>query len=579
MDHLIVHWGLALGAATALASLMRTLRQSPILAFIAVGLIGARFEEWMSLPEELVEGMTHLGIVLLLFMAGLEVDMASFLRRWKLVLINGLGQLLLIGSIGAGIGALGFGVDTSGGAAFFGLCLALSSTILCLSTLKDRRAMESLHGQIILGMMVLQDIAAVASLSLLHSLSAGGSLLLAAIAIAAKVLLLAVALGALAATVLPRVFRWFARASEMLFLGALGYCFSVAAAADLLGLSAEIGAFFAGASLAFLPYRLEIEDKVDPLKTFGVILFFIGLGFHLEFDQRVFAAAVPIAGVVAFVVAGKLLISLALGALTGLASRPSFMIGAITNQISEFSLILGTLCRQAGVFDDFQFAVLTFATLGTFVLSSAGHAIMDRVYDITSTRLTFLDRRSIPSQIQHAAGFSFEGHVVLLSFNEISQEIARWFASRGQRVLLVDIDPDIHHHFAGTDGHNIVAVYADMVDPEVWEEFHFDKASLIVSAMIDGQDAEIGLARWLRERNADVPFVAATASHGETLELYDAGGRYVIQTEQLAAERFREVLAAEFDRGASAAFRDVGREHRGVIAALNADLGTIGKLV
>ena len=578
MDNLIVTLGLLLGGATLLAMVLRLLKQSNIVAFIGVGVVAGLFREQFQLPSELLETFTEIGIIMLLFMAGLEVDIKSFLVRWRLVVINGLGQVLLLTLLGLGLGRYFIGIESPATLFIFALCLTLSSTILVLSTLKDKRATESLHGQIVLGLMVIQDVIAVLALSFLDSLATGASLLLEIPIVFLKMAVLIGVLAFLSKYVLTRVFRFFARSSEMLFIGTLGYCMGIAGLCELFHFSPEIGAFFAGASLAFLPYRLEIEDKVEPLKAFGVILFFITLGYSLEFNREMLGSLADIAVLTIFVVFGTPVVMIFLGWLTRLKARPALMIGGIINQISEFSLILATLSHQAGIFDETLFALITLTCLATIVLSSLGHQYMEQLCRIARRPLRFVDRHSIPYQIQTRSSFEFNDHVVILSFNEIAHEIADIYSQRGERVLLIDIDPDINAHFNSQDEHNIFPLYADMYDPDVWEEFHFDKARIIISCMVRGQEAELGIARWLKERRRDVPFVATTDSHEETLELYESGVRYVIQTEYLAAEVFRDIIAQEMDKG-DQAFKEIGTVHHAKIRQLRKEIEPIFRLV
>ena len=99
-----------------------------------------------------------------------------------------------------------------------------------------------------------------------------------------------------------------------------------------------------------------------------------------------------------------------------------------------------------------------------------------------------------------------------------------------------------------------------MYDPDVWSEFKFDNANIIISCMIGGQEAELGIARWLKERNANIPMIAATDSSVEAIELYKAGMRFVIQTEYLAAKEFERIFEKEISRGKEA-FLEIGKKH------------------
>ena len=130
-------------------------------------------------------------------------------------------------------------------------------------------------------------------------------------------------------------------------MGSLGWALGVAAACEYFHFSPEIGAFMAGAALSFLPYKLEIQDKVEPMKDFGIILFFLALGFGLELNQ-IAPALIPKIGIlVAFVVFGTPIMMFFIGLITKTRSKPEFYIGAIINQISEFSLTPATCLVMA----------------------------------------------------------------------------------------------------------------------------------------------------------------------------------------------------------------------------------------
>lgn len=574
---LVISMGALLGGAAILSIVCTLFKQSNILAFIGIGIIAGLFKGQFQLPSELLDTFTTLGIILLLFMAGLELDVKSFLKRWKLVLITGLGQIIAFILIGIGLGKL-VGIEQLSTLIYFSLCITLSSTIIVLGTLKAKGGMESFHGQVILGLMVLQDVVAVVSLSILNSLaSPEGSFGVDVAMIFGKMAVLIVFLFLLERFVLGALFKFFARSAELLFIGTLGYCMGVAAVCGIVDFSPEIGAFLAGVSLSALPYKLEIEDKVDPLKTFGIILFFITLGFNLEFNQQMLDGVIPSVILTLFVVFVTPLIMLTLGYLTKLKSHPAFMIGGIINQISEFSLILATLCLQAGIFSQKEFVIITLTCLGTFFLSSLGHEFLESLYVVLRRPLHFVDRRSHPTQLD-VQDFELKNHIVLLCYNELSEEIANFYGKQGERVLLIDLDPEIHSYFKDKEGHNIVAQYADMEDPDIWHDFAFEKAKMVISCMIGGQDAEVQIARYIQEKNPKVPFLATTDSHEEALELYEKGIRYVIQTEYLAAVSFRHILGQELEKNEDA-FVNLGKQHHEEIKSIKENMTKIFKFV
>ena len=590
---LIEPLGAMLLAAAVVAIILSYAKQASLFAFIIVGVLGGLFGLKEVINKDVMTAFVDIGITLLLFMAGMEVDIPGLIKRWKLLLINGFGQIIGLFGISAALGLLYVGIDASYMEAaglpaenaapaliYFALCLTLSSTILVIGTLKSTGQIGEEHGQVALGLMVLQDIVAVVALAILASLNpdkVGGSSLGVEVAmIFAKMIGLAIVLYFVTKYLLNPLFRFFAQSGELLFIGTLGYGMGVAALCEVIHFSSGIGAFFAGATLAALPYRHEIEDKVEPLKAFGIILFFMGLGFDIsELKPAQMLGGLTEGLVLAIlVVILTVPLMLVLGYLSRLNGKPSFLMGAIINQSSEFSLMLAVMCWQYKLFDPHLFIVITLVVLISFFFSSLGHQFLDPLYNAFSKTLSFMDGRSIGAAESGDEDFVMEGHVVIMEYNELAIEIADFYAQRGEQVLLLDLDPHIIEYFEHQHGHsNIHAHYSNMADPDVWEDLAFDKAKVVISCIDGGQEAEMAISRWLKIEAPDVPFIAATSSHEETLELYGSGARYVIQTEYLAAKAFRDIFESEENKPPNEAFREQGEAHFSETKKLQEGLG------
>jgi len=592
-NSLIEPLGAMLLAAAVVAIILSYAKQASLFAFIIIGVLGGLFGVRDVINKDVMTAFVDIGITLLLFMAGMEVDIPGLIKRWKLLLINGFGQIIGLFGISAALGLLYVGIDASYMEAvglptenaapaliYFSLCLTLSSTILVIGTLKSTGQIGEEHGQVALGLMVLQDIVAVVALAILGSLNpdkVGGSSLGVEIAmIFAKMIGLAIVLYFVTKYLLNPLFRFFAQSGELLFIGTLGYGMGVAALCEVIHFSSGIGAFFAGATLAALPYRHEIEDKVEPLKAFGIILFFMGLGFDIsELKPAQMLGGLTEGLVLAIlVVILTVPLMLVLGYLSRLNGKPSFLMGAIINQSSEFSLMLAVLCWQYKLFDPHLFIVITLVVLISFFFSSLGHQFLDPLYNAFSKALNFMDERTIGATESSDDDFVMEGHVVIMEYNELAIEIADFYAERGEKVLLLDLDPHIIEYFEHQHGHsNIHAHYSNMADPDVWEDLSFDKAKVVISCIDGGQEAEMAIARWLKIEAPDVPFIAATSSHEETLELYGSGARYVIQTEYLAAKAFRDIFESEETKPQNEAFLEQGKVHFSETKKLQEGLG------
>lgn len=526
-------------AAAAVSVLFNSVKQSAIVAFIATGIVAGLFREQIHLPHEVLDVFTELGILFLLFMAGLELDFNSFRARWKKILGNGFGQIILNTLAGIGVGAWVLGLRNPATLIFFGLSMTFSSTILVLGILKRRKETESLHGQLILGLMVMQDIVAVSSLVVLRSIAGGGALGVELLLVVAKLAGLTLLLWIAAKTFLPALFRYLAQSTDLVFLGSIGWSLGIAALCEVVHFSPEIGVFFAGATLSFLPYRLEIQDKVEPMKDFGIILFFLALGYGLDLSQFKVQYIAAIIGIGLFIVLFTPVLMNSLGYALRLKSRPSFYMGVIVNQISEFSLILATLSLEAGVFTEDVFTVVTFACIFTMFFSSLGHQVMDGMYNKLKPALAFIDRHSRMAVNLESEGFVLNDHIVLIGHSELAEAIIEAYPNK--RILLIDVDPDLARVIDDRYAH-VRCMYADAYDPDTWSEARMEQAQLVVSCLVNGQPAELGMAEYMKQRDAKGPFVATTASRCEALQLYEAGAAFVVQVEQLASRYTRELL-------------------------------------
>ena len=580
---LIMSLGLLLGSAMLISMVLTRFNQPILLSFVIAGAVGgliAGREAALAVAQgPLIEGFAEIGVVLLLFMAGMSVNMAEITNRSKLVLYNGFGQLVvvLIFFLLIGSGVLeGIGTE---GLFFFAICLSLSSTLVAQSALSYAGTNKSLHGQLTNGIMLLQDLVAVVAIVLLEGQFRDGGGIAGMGMAFVKMLVLMAVLSSLSRYVLEVVFKFLSESPELMFVTALGYCMGVAAICDTMGFSQEGGAFFAGVFLGIIPQKLEIEDKVNPLKTFGVILFFLTLGFRIvTLEDGAMSSAFGMSVLFAVIVLVlKPFAMLVTGWATRLKGRPAFLLGGTINHCSEFSLIIALICREVGLFSDYVFALVTLTVLLSMFLAAITHLYLNSIYNMLRSSLRFIDKRSSTYELE--GDFALENHVVVLSYNELAAEIAGHYAEKGEKVLMMDLDPEITEFFRQKEGSNIVPLYADMEDPDVWAQFGFDKAKVIVSCLVEGQEMELGIAQFLKERSPETPFIATTASNEDALELYEAGVRYVIQTDFLASKSFRKVFEEEIGKSTNEAFREKGQEHWDATRKIQEELGAIFKFV
>ena len=559
-------------------------RQTQLIAMIIVGgfvgvveIDGQSLDKKMGLSLPTATALYELGILFLLFMAGMEVDLQAVKKAWQLILINGGGHILTNFGIFCGLGVAAFGGEASTiGIIYFALCCTLSSTIMVLGCLKKRAEMEKLHGQVILGIMVMQDITAVFAIAIMDAFDASPNA--PPVNIPKKIgflimwfAILLVVLVLLNKFVLDKLFRFFAVTPEMLFIVTFAYSLGIAALFGhflptwiIGGFNQELAIFFAGVSIAALPYRVQIETFVEPIKAFGVVLFFFILGINLPLRplSELEAAMGWGFGIGLLTVLVCPTLMWIFGILTGLDSKSAFLIGFTINQISEFSLILASAANGLQILTKTMYLVVVIAAIVAFILSGAGHGIMDKMYlSLFKSIMWPLDKFCRVKEEQED-GFEMHNHVVLLGFNEVGMEIAEYFRkTQGEDVLCVQLNPALHDRFkrfyklnaakaykanAGPDlgtCSNIYSQYADPNNPDTWHHYGLHHAKLVVSCQQGTTESDCVLAGDLAHHN--VPFLCLSDSNVEARVMYDAGVRYVIQTESLAAKAVKRQLEGQ----------------------------------
>ncbi|MFM7513508.1 MAG: cation:proton antiporter, partial [Cyanobium sp.] len=345
------------------------LRQPLIIGYIIAGiLVGPAALNWVSGGSEL-KLLSSVGISVLLFVVGLKLDVGLIRSVGPVALATGLGQIVFTSLFGFLI-ALGLGYAAVP-ALYIAVCLTFSSTIIIVKLLSDKREIDSLHGRIAVGFLVVQDIAVILAMILLTSFNLEGGGGIAAQAIRLLLVGSAFVLGTAATMrwVMPPLLGRLAQNQELLVLFAVAWAVGLAALADVVGFSKEVGAFLGGVSIASTAYREAIASRLTGLRDFLLLFFFIELGASLELrsmGSQLGAAVV----LVLFTLLCKPMIVVAIMGRLGYRKRASFLTGVSMGQISEFSLILASLGVSLGHLDRGALGLVTMVGLVTFGLSA-----------------------------------------------------------------------------------------------------------------------------------------------------------------------------------------------------------------
>lgn len=546
MESVFLEFATVLTVAAVVGAIGTLLRQPLIISFIVVGLLLG--PSGLGLVQESTEVrlLAQMGIALLLFVVGLKLDLGNIRTMGPVALATGMGQVVFTSFFGFLI-ALGFGLSVTG-AVYVAVALALSSTIIIIKLLTDKREIDSLHGRITVGILIVQDMVVIAAMIVLAAFGAvdeGNASIAAKLAlIGLKSIGLLLGIAILMRWVMPPLMHFLSRSQELLVLFAVAWAVFLAVVSHRLGLSTEVGAFLAGVALASTQYREALAARLATLRDFLLLFFFIDLGAGL--DPSMLRAQVSQAVVFSlFVLVGNPLIVMAIMGVMGYRSRTSFFTGTAMAQISEFSLIIAALGVSLGHISTDTLGLVTLVGLVTIGLSTYLITYSAPIYDRLVRFLSLFERREPFRELaENAAPEDGRVDVIVLGLGRFGGGIARGLQLRQRRVLGVDFDPDT---LALWRRRGLPVIYGDISDPELVHHLPVDRSTMVVCA-VPGRDANLTVLRAL-EHHGFTGRTALTATLPEEAEaLRRAGADLVLEPFAEAAEQAAEAITAAMHR-------------------------------
>ncbi|MDD2892993.1 MAG: cation:proton antiporter [Halothiobacillaceae bacterium] len=508
-ENVFVQIGVIVGIAAIGGLLAQWLRQPLIVAFIAVGILLGPSVTGIVAHSSEIELFARLGIALLLFVVGLKLDLHIIRTVGPVALASGLGQVLFTSVLGYLI-ALLLGMSHVS-AIYVAVALTFSSTIIIVKLLSDKREVDSLHGRIAVGFLIVQDIVVVLVMIALTAFGQPSSDELHLGWEALKILLkgagMLVAVVLLMRYVLPGLLRRVAHSSELLMLFSIAWALLGAAAGDALGFSKEVGAFLAGISIASTPYREQVAARLVSLRDFLLLFFFIELGATL--DLSLLGAQIGAAAVFSlFVLIGNPLIVMVIMGYMGYRKRTSFLAGLTVAQISEFSLILAALGLSLGHLQPETMGLITLVGLVTISVSTYMILYSHWLYQRLAPWLSIFERkiphRELDSPLQNTSNID----VLVVGLGRYGAALAANLRERGCQLLAVDFDPTtVEQH--RRDGYQVH--YGDAEDPEFVATLPLERIRWVVSTVRD-RDINRVLLHALNEQKYAGQVAMATSS-------------------------------------------------------------------
>ncbi|MFH1408553.1 MAG: cation:proton antiporter [Nanoarchaeota archaeon] len=529
MANIFFDIGFIIILATVLGYFARLIRQPLIPAYILAGMLLGPHGFALVTDGELIRNLAEIGIAFLLFMVGLELDFSRLKSITKIGMIGGLIKTGVLFVFGYFI-AVQFGV-THVEAMYIAILVSLSSTMVVVKMLSDKKELDTLHGKIVLGILLLEDAVAILFITILSPEGVHFPV----IAMLKGVIALSI-LYLLSRFLFPRVFRIGAEFTELLVLLALSVCFLFAMLAERFGMSIAIGAFIGGVSLANLPYHYEIASRVKPLRDFFAVLFFVTLGMELTITH--FAELLPSLIVFTlFVIVFKPVLILIITSFFGYTLRTGFFSALSLSQISEFSLIIFTTGFLSGQISEKVFTLAILMAIVTITYSTYAMEFQEKLYRALRHTLGLFQVRIPIMEIEHVEKDATY-HAVLIGYDRTGFTIMKKLHMMKKNILVIDYNPEVIRKLISE---NVHCIYGDISDIDLLERIDFKHVETVISTD-PSRDDNLLLIKKVKHKNPRTAIFTTAYHLEEALALYDAGADYVMLPHFIGGEHLSLLL-------------------------------------
>ncbi len=507
------------------------LRQPVLLGYIIGGMVVG--PTGLGLIKELiqVETLAQFGVAFLLFALGVEFSFNELKKVRAIALGGGAAQITLTILVTVGVcGLTGAWGTLPAKGVFLGGILSLSSTAVVLKCLMERQETETLHGQVMLGILVVQDLALGLMLAVLPALHQPGE----AIAIAVLTALLRIGLFAAGAVVagiwlIPPLLRLLARteSQELFLLGVVALCLGIALLTAYLGLSIEMGAFVAGLMISEVEYADQTLTYVESLRDIFASLFFVSIGMLID-PLFLWNNLQLILGLVALVLISKFLIITPLVKLFRYPLKTALIVGLGLSQIGEFSFVLASEGQALGLVSRHIYSLILGTTAVTLVLTpfllSSVPILFDWAESIPWLK-PYLSGEGKPMDV--AEDLPLKDHVVVCGYGQVGRNLVKLLLSHQLPVIVID---QLESRIQQLREAGIPYVYGNCVSFHVLDTAGVNNARALAIALPDPMSARVCLKRAL-ELFPELNVVVRAKNDKHIEALYQLGAKEVVQPE------------------------------------------------
>lgn len=532
MENILFEIGIIIILAGIGAYIARLLKQPLIPAYIIMGIVLGPVLNMIT-DKAMIASLSEIGIAFLLFTVGLELNIKKLKEVGSVATVGALIHMgILFGISHFAFNILGYDNLTC---IYIGLILMFSSTLVVVKLLSDKRELDTLHGRIIIGILLMQDIVAVVAMSLLNSIGKSGLSSVAWMFIQG-IFIFFVGL-ALAKIVFSTVFRFAARHDELLFILSIMIMFFFALLYSYIGFSIVIGAFIAGLLLGSLPYNFEIVGHVRGIKDFFAVIFFVSIGLSL-IPVNIGRIIIPLLVMLALTIIALPIITMFVLAIFGYKKRTAFLISISLAQISEFSLIIASMGLSKGHISSDIFSLTVIFAIVTLSMTAYLIKFDDKLYQLIGRRITWFEGLSKHNKEMSYIEEGTKYQVVLIGCDRTGYSILRKLKKMKKKAVVIDLNPDIIKKLVDE---KVSCMYGDAGDTEILNRLNLEDIELIISTIPEHQDSML-LIKKVRELNPQAVIIVTSYNADDALELYSQGADYVIVPHFLGGEHLSLLL-------------------------------------
>lgn len=534
MEHgLFLQLTLLLALTVSTALVLRFLKQPLLVSYVIAGIIsGPLFFNLLRGSENIYDGLAKLGVVLMLFIIGLEIDFSYLKKIGRVSLSIGLAQFVL--NFALVFLATFYYLNFSLSSAFFlAIAACFSSTVVILKLLNDKKDEESVYGRYTIGLLLVQDLISIAILFCL-SIFYPSEAVVFNLSNFIKAIFLILMIIFSHRYLLPKILDKIASSGEFLFIFTIAWCFGVASLMSWTGFSLELGAIIAGLTLGSSKYQPEIVSRVKPLRDFFIVIFFIVLGSLVDLSNFK-VVLVPSLFLSLLIIIFRPLILYILFRAKKFTRRNSFLPALSSIPLCEFGFIILLFAFNAGAVSNLDLSIYAFSIIITIFISSYLINYNAQIYNFLLPVFNLFGRDKYLQKEEIKESFS----ALVFGYHRTGWKIGNALRESGLSFAAVDFNPE---NISRLKNNNIKMFFGDASDIEFLRALPLDKTKIIISTIPSPED-QLVLINYLRSVKKKVIIIATLYDKKYLSKLYEAGADYVMLPHLLSGAWMADLIA------------------------------------